>query len=63
MKLERVTTLIWGCLFAFLLSLSAGGCLVSAFSLTVDMGQLALCCACAAVITKSVAAKASSEIK
>ena len=50
MKLERVTTLIWGCLFAFLLSLSAGGCLVSAFSLTVDMGQLALCCACAAVV-------------
>lgn len=49
MKLERATSFVWSCLFAFLLSLASTGCLVSAFSLTVDMGNVALCCACGAV--------------
>lgn len=50
MKLEKAISFVWSCIFSFALSLASTACLVTAFSLTVDMGQLALCCACASVV-------------
>ena len=49
MKLERTVTFLWGSLLAFIMSMASVGCLVSAFSLTADLGQVALCCAVAAL--------------
>lgn len=45
MKGERVVTALWAGLFAFLLSLGAAGCMVSAFGLSLESyGQLVLTC-------------------
>lgn len=49
MKLERSVTFLWGSVLSFVMSLAAVGCMVTAFSLTADMGQVALCCAASAV--------------
>lgn len=50
MKLKRVVTFLWGAGLAFLLSLSAAACLITAFDIAVDMKALALCCWVAAVV-------------
>lgn len=50
MKLEKVISGAWSFLLSFLLSLSATGCLVTAFDLGISMPGLVLCCGLAALI-------------
>ncbi len=49
MKHEKLMTLLWSCVLSFLLSFGAVACIVSGFSMMVDLGVVAMWCAFASI--------------